>query len=98
MCGTPGQPGFPGVSPMVPYHGPAARGRNSDSNVALSGVVQPACHGNRVQAPPDEVPRGWSHGLSSVFALPLVCRIHEGVVFSNRDRRTLLDKMVLLID
>jgi len=33
-----------------------------------------------------------------VFALPLACRIHEGVVFSNRDRRTLLDKMVLLID
>jgi hypothetical protein len=28
----------------------------------------------------------------------LACRIHEGVVFSNRDRRTLLDKMVLLID
>jgi hypothetical protein len=32
----------------------------------------------------------------STFALPLACRIHEGVVFSNRDRRTLLDKMVLL--
>jgi hypothetical protein len=39
-----------------------------------------------------------TQALSSVFALPLVCRIHEGVVFSNRDRRTLLDKMVLLID
>jgi hypothetical protein len=36
--------------------------------------------------------------LASVFALPLVCRIHEGVVFSNRDHRTLLDKMILLID
>ena len=36
--------------------------------------------------------------LSSVFALPLACRIHEGVVFSNRDHRTLLDKMILLID
>jgi len=36
--------------------------------------------------------------LSSVFALPLVCRIHEGVVFSNRDQRTLLDKMILLLD
>ena len=31
------------------------------------------------------------------FALPLACRIHEGVVFSNRDQRTLLDKMVLLM-
>lgn len=36
--------------------------------------------------------------LSSVFALPLACRIHEGTVFSNRDHRTLLDKMILLID
>jgi len=36
--------------------------------------------------------------LSSVFALPLACRIHEGAVFSNRDHRTLLDKMILLID
>jgi len=31
------------------------------------------------------------------FALPLACRIHEGVVFSNRDQRTLLDKMVGLL-
>ncbi len=30
------------------------------------------------------------------FALPLACRIHEGLVFSNRDQRTLLDKLVLL--
>ncbi len=35
---------------------------------------------------------------SSVFAVPLACRIHEGVVFSNRDRRTLLDKMIMLVD
>ena len=39
-----------------------------------------------------------TQALSSFFALPLACRIHEGVVFSNRDHRTLLDKMVLLID
>ncbi len=39
-----------------------------------------------------------TRALSSVFALPLACRIHEGVVFSNRDRRTLLDKMILLIE
>jgi len=38
-----------------------------------------------------------TRALSSVFALPLAARIHEGVVFSNRDRRTLLDKMILLI-
>ena len=35
---------------------------------------------------------------SSVFAVPLACRIHEGVVFSNRDKRTLPDKMILLVD
>jgi len=31
------------------------------------------------------------------FAIPLVCRIHEGVIFSNRDKRTLLDKMTELL-
>jgi len=35
---------------------------------------------------------------STVFAVPLACRIHEGLVFSNRDQRTLLDKMIQLID
>src|SRR5260370_24655013 len=39
-----------------------------------------------------------TQALSSVFALPLACRIHQGTVFSNRDHRTLLDKMILLID
>lgn len=32
-----------------------------------------------------------------VAALPLVARIHEGLVFSNRDRRTLLDKLLQLL-
>jgi len=32
-----------------------------------------------------------------VFAVPLAARIHEGVVWSNRDRRTLLDKMISLL-
>ena len=39
-----------------------------------------------------------TQALSSVFALPLACRIHEGAVFSNRDHRTLLDKMIVLLD
>jgi hypothetical protein len=39
-----------------------------------------------------------TQALSSVFAVPLACRIHEGVVFSNRDKKTLLDKMIVLID
>jgi len=33
----------------------------------------------------------------SVFAVPLVSRIHDGVVFSNRDQRTALDKMLQLV-
>lgn len=32
--------------------------------------------------------------LGQPFAVPLSSRIHEGLVFSNRDRRTLLDKLV----
>lgn len=36
--------------------------------------------------------------MESCFAIPLASRIHEGVVFSNRGKRTLLDKMVLLIN
>jgi len=34
---------------------------------------------------------------ASFMAVPLACRIHEGVVFTNRDRRSLLDKLVLLV-
>lgn len=33
----------------------------------------------------------------STFAVPLAARIHEGLVWSNRDRRTLLDKMLALL-
>ena len=39
-----------------------------------------------------------TQALSTVCAVPLACRIHEGLVFSNRDHRTLLDKMIGLID
>ena len=34
---------------------------------------------------------------ASCFAVPLAVRIHEGLVWSNRDRRTLLDKMLTLL-
>ena len=34
---------------------------------------------------------------AQVAAVPLVSRIHEGLVFSNRDSRTLLDKLVALL-
>ena len=39
-----------------------------------------------------------TQALATIFAIPLACRVHEGVVFPNRDKRTLLDKMILLID
>jgi hypothetical protein len=35
--------------------------------------------------------------LGRVCAVPLVSRIHEGLVFSNRDQRSLLDKLVALL-
>ncbi len=35
---------------------------------------------------------------SSFLAVPLTCRIHEGVVFTNRDHRSLLDKLILLVN
>ena len=34
---------------------------------------------------------------SSAFAVPLISRIHEGVVFSNRDKRKLPKKMALMV-
>ena len=39
-----------------------------------------------------------ARAADSVFAVPLAARIHEGLVWSNRDRRTLLDKMLALLD
>ena len=38
-----------------------------------------------------------ARAADSVFAVPLAARIHEGLVWSNRDRRTLLDKMLTLL-
>lgn len=35
--------------------------------------------------------------LGGHFAVPLISRIHEGLVFSNRDHRSLLDKLVALL-
>ena len=37
------------------------------------------------------------NAAQSVFAVPLAARIHEGLVWSNRDKRTLLDKMLGLL-
>lgn len=37
------------------------------------------------------------NGAATAFALPVAARIHEGVVWSNRDRRSLLDKLGALL-
>ena len=37
------------------------------------------------------------NAASSVFAVPLASHIHEGFIWSNRDRRFLLDKMINLL-
>ena len=34
----------------------------------------------------------------TLFCVPLIARIHEGLVFSNRDSKSLLDKLVLMIN
>src|ERR1039458_9460936 len=39
-----------------------------------------------------------AQAANSVLAVPLAMRIHEGLVWSNRDRRTLLDKMLTLLN
>lgn len=39
-----------------------------------------------------------ARAASSFLAVPLACAIHEGVVFSNRDKRTLLDQLIVLLD
>lgn len=35
--------------------------------------------------------------VKSAFAVPLAARIHDGVVFSNSNKRTLIDKLALMI-
>jgi len=62
--------------------------QQSDSNTKPAYIFGHSCQAVAVL----------TQALSSVFAIPLACRIHEGVVFSNRDQRTLLDKMILLLD
>jgi len=60
----------------------------SDSNTKPEYITGHSCQAVAVLA----------RALQSVFAVPLASRIHEGVVFSNRDSKTLLDKMLLLVD
>jgi hypothetical protein len=87
-----GRPVLVGDGLKVPKSGrkmPAVKKlhQESDSNTKPEYIFGHSCQAVAVL----------TQALSSIFAVPLACRIHEGVVFSNRDKRTLLDKMVLLI-
>jgi len=62
--------------------------QSSESNNKPSWIMGHSCQAVSILA----------RGLSSVVAIPLAARIHEGLVFSNRDKRTLLDKMVALVE
>ena len=62
--------------------------QESESNTKRSFITGHSCQAVAVLA----------GALSTVFAVPLAARIHEGVLFNNNDKRTLLDKMVLLIN
>ena len=62
--------------------------QESDSNTKPEYIMGHSCQAVAVL----------TRAMQSVFAVPLSCRIHEGVVFSNRDQRTLLDKMIMLLD
>ena len=62
--------------------------QESESNTKPTFIMGHSCQAVAVLA----------GALSTVFAVPLAARIHEGVLFNNNDKRTLLDKMVLLIN
>jgi hypothetical protein len=62
--------------------------QSSDSNTKPQYITGHSCQAVALLA----------GALQSVFAVPLASRIHEGLVFSNRDTGTLLDKMMLLVD
>lgn len=61
--------------------------QSSESNTKPAFILGHSCQAVAILA----------QGLASVVAIPLAARIHEGVVFSNRDQRTLLDKMIHLL-
>jgi hypothetical protein len=61
--------------------------QESDSNTKRPFIMGHSCQGLAILA----------GTLQSVFAIPLACRIHEGVLFSNRDQRTLMDQFLILL-
>lgn len=62
--------------------------QESDSNSKAEFIMGHSCQaiGILVQA------------LGSFFCVPLICKICEGIVFSNRDKRTLYDKLLVMLN
>ncbi len=61
--------------------------QESESNTNPSFIMGHSCQAVSVLA----------RAANTLFAVPLGIKIHEGVVFSNRDKRTLLDKLLVLV-
>jgi len=62
--------------------------QESDSNNKAEYIMGHSCQALGLIVP----------AMETFFCVPLTCRIHGGLVFSNRDKRTLLDKMIILLE
>lgn len=88
-----GMPVLPGDGIKVPKAGKKMPGvkrlhQSSESNTKPDYILGHSCQAAGILV----------RSLNSVVCIPLIARIHEGVVFSNRDKRTLLDKMVDMLN
>ena len=88
-----GKPVLPGDGIKVPKAGKKMPGvkrlhQTSESNTKPTYILGHSCQAAGILV----------RGMQSVVCIPLIARIHEGVVFSNRCKRTLLDKMVEMLD
>ena len=62
--------------------------QQSESNTKPEFILGHSCQALAILA----------QAMQSTVAIPLAARIHEGLVFSNRDKRSLLDKMAQMLD
>jgi hypothetical protein len=84
-----GRPVLLGDGLKIPKEGKKMPGvkllhQSSDTNSKAEYIMGHSCQALSILAKAGE----------TFSAVPLVCRIHEGIVFSNRDKRTLFDRMI----
>lgn len=68
---------------------------------AVKSLHQESCNNTKpeyIMGHSCQVIAGLVEAVGTFFAVPLAGRIHEGLVFSNRDSRTILDKLVALLE